>query len=250
MLRKVRGEPRAESRHARRMAAGAIAALFLVFLSFTASSLSFPSLDIDRGPLREHVEAAAKRAHFQAAAATRAAAGVVPPSVEGADRGVDVLSYDVSFDIDPAVRFLAGTTVIRVAGYARRTSSLALDLDDAYSVTATSRDGSAVAGVHSSGKLVIPFDPPLGSEERTTISISYNGQPPAAAALDFWQHDPGYSATSVAEPFLARTFWPCVDDPKDKAVVTVHATVPAGYVAASAGVVSVAGAGGGRNTYT
>ena len=54
----------------------------------------------------------------------------------------------------------------------------------------------------------------------------------------------------MAEPFLARTFWPCVDDPKDKAVATVHATVPAGYVVASAGTVSVADAGNGRSTYT
>ncbi len=251
MLRRGRGgRPRSGRNAAHGLGAGALAVLLLFFLSFTASSLSFPSLDIDRGPLREHVEAAAKRARFQAAAAARAAAGIVPPSVEGVERGVDVLSYDVSFDIDPAVRFLAGKTVIRVAGFARRTSSLALDLDDAYFVTATSRDGNAVPAVHASGKLLIPFDPPLGSEERTTISISYGGQPPGAAALDFWQHDTGYSATSVAEPFLARTFWPCVDDPKDKAVVTVHATVPAGYVAASAGVVSVASAGGGRNTYT
>ncbi len=137
-----------------------------------------------------------------------------------------------------------------MSGFARRTSSLALDLDDAYTVTATARDGNAVAAVHASGKLVVPFDPPLGAEERATISVSYRGQPPAAAALDFWQHETGSAATSVAEPFLARTFWPCVDDPKDKAVVTVHATVPAGYVAASAGTVSVADLGDGRSTYT
>jgi hypothetical protein len=85
-------------------------------------------------------------------------------------------------DIDPAVRFLSGTTAIRVAGFARQTPSLALDLDDAYSVTATMRDGIAVTAVHASGKLVIPFDPPLGAEERATISVSYRGQPPAAAA--------------------------------------------------------------------
>jgi aminopeptidase N len=228
--------------------AGALAALVLVFLSFAASS--FPFLGIDRRPLREHVEAVAKRARFEAAAAARAAAGVVPPSVEGADRGVDIISYDVSFDIDPAVRFLSGTTAIRVSGFARQTHSLALDLDDAYTATATLRDGIPVAAVHLSGKLVIPFDPPLAAEERATISVSYRGQPPGAAALDFWQHETGWAATSVAEPFLARTFWPCVDDPRDKAVVTVHATVPAGYVAASAGTVSVADAGGGWSTYT
>jgi aminopeptidase N len=248
MLRKRRDGPRGNPRSAYPLAAGALAALFFLSLSFAASS--FPSLGIDRRPLREHVEAVAKRARFEAAAAARAAAGVVPPSVEGVDRGVDVISYDVSFDIDPAVRFLSGTTAIRVAGFARQTPSLALDLDDAYSVTATLRDGIAVAAVHASGKLFIPFDPPLGAEERATISVSYRGQPPAAAALDFWQHETGWAATSVAEPFLARTFWPCVDDPKDKAVVTVHATVPAGYVAASAGTVSVADAGGGRSTYT
>ena len=228
------------------------AALLAALLAGSAYRIGarLPELGIDRGPLREHVEAVAKRARFEAAAAARAATGVVPPSVEGVDRGVDILSYDVSFDIDPAVRFLSGTTAIRVAGFARQTPSLALDLDDAYSVTATVRDGLAVTAVHASGKLVIPFDPPLGAEERTTISVSYRGQPPATAALDFWQHETGYAATSVAEPFLARTFWPCVDDPKDKAVVTVHATVPAGYVAASAGMVSVADAGGGRSTYT
>ena len=228
------------------------AALLAALLAGSAYRIGarLPELGIDRGPLREHVEAAAKRARFEAAAAARAATGVVPPSVEGVDRGVDILSYDVSFDIDPAVRFLSGTTAIRVAGFARQTPSLALDLDDAYSVTATVRDGLAVTAVHASGKLVIPFDPPLPAEERATISVSYRGQPPAAAALDFWQHETGYAATSVAEPFLARTFWPCVDDPKDKAVVTVHATVPAGYVAASAGMVSVADAGGGRSMYT
>ena len=248
MLRKGREETRGIRHVVRRLGAGAIATLFLVFLSFAASSV--PSLGIDRSPLREHVEAAAKRARFEAAAAARAAAGVVPPSVEGVDRGVDIISYDVSFDIDPAVRFLSGTTVIRVAGFAHQTPSLALDLDDAYSVTATTRDGIAVSAVHSSGKLVIPFDPPLAAEERATISVWYRGQPPAAAALDFWQHGAGYAATSVAEPFLARTFWPCVDDPKDKAVVTVHATVPPGYVVASAGTVSVADAGDGRSRYT
>ncbi len=248
MLRKGLERPPGRWRPARGFAAGALAALLLVSLSFAASS--FPSLDIDRRPFREHVEAAAKRARFEAAAAARAAAGVVPPSVEGADRGVDIVSYDVSFDIDPAVRFLSGTTVIRVSGFARRTSSLELDLDDAYTVTATARDGNAVAAVHSSGKLVVPFDPPLGAEERATLSVSYSGIPPAASALDFWQHGTGFAATSLAEPFLARTFWPCVDDPKDKAVVTVHATVPAGYVAASAGTVSVADLGDGRSTYT
>ncbi|MEO8586936.1 MAG: hypothetical protein ABI584_12305, partial [Acidobacteriota bacterium] len=235
------------------MASAALAATLILFLSFAASSSSspsLPSLAIDRSPLREHVEGAAKRAHFQAAARARALIGVVPPSVEGTERGLDVLSYDISFDVDPAIRFLSGTTVIRVAGFAPQTTSLALDLDDAFAVSSVTRDGQGVTATHTGGRLVIPFAPALGATDRATISVAYRGIPPSAAALDFRHYPSGWAATSVAEPFLARTFWPCVDDPKDKAVATVHATVPPGYVMASAGTVSVADAGGGRSTYT
>jgi aminopeptidase N len=230
--------------------AGALALAALFAGGAYRAGARLPELGIDRSPLKEHVEAAAKRARFEAAARARVLSGAVPPSVEGTDRGLDVLSYDISFDVDPAIRFLSGTTVIRVAGFAPRTTSLALDLDDAFTVTASTRDGLDVTAAHAGGKLVIPFEPPLGATDRATLSVSYRGVPPAASALDFWQHAGGWAATSVAEPFLARTFWPCVDDPKDKAVATVHATVPPGYVAASAGVVSVADAGGGRSTYT
>ncbi len=252
MLRKERGRPRGLGRGARGLSAVALAALLLSFLSFAESSFSLSphSFDIDRSPLREHVEAAAKRARFEAAARARALAGAVPPSVEGTDRGLDVLSYDISFDVDPAIRFLSGTTVIRVAGFAPRTTALALDLDDAFAVSSVRRDGLDVTAAHAGGKLVIPFEPPLGVTDRATLSVSYRGIPPGASALDFRLHPSGWAATSVAEPFLARTFWPCVDDPRDKAVATVHATVPAGYVVASAGTVSVADADGGRRTYT
>ncbi len=209
-----------------------------------------PEPGFGRRDLEEHVEAAAKRARFEAAARARALTGAVPPSVEGTDRGLDVLSYDISFDVDPAIRFLSGTTVIRVAGFAPLTTSLALDLDDAFAALSVRRDGLDVTVTHAGGKLVIPFVPPLGATDRATLSVSYRGIPPAASALDFRLHPSGWAATSVAEPFLARTFWPCVDDPKDKAVATVHATVPPGYVMASAGTVSVADAGGGRTTHT
>jgi len=70
----------------------------------------------------------------------------------GARSRIDVLSYDISFDVDPAIRFLSGTTVIRVAGFAPRTTSLALDLDDAFTVTASTRDGLDVTATHAGDK--------------------------------------------------------------------------------------------------
>jgi aminopeptidase N len=125
----------------------------------------------------------------------------------------------------------------RIAGFAKSTSSVAFDLDRAYAVTSVTRDGAPLTGfTFANDVLTVPLVPPLAAEGRTTIGIAWSGIPPAAAALAWWQHETGMAATSVAEPFGARQFWPCVDAPDDKAVATVTATVPAGYVVASAGL--------------
>ncbi len=160
-----------------------------------------------------------------------------PASVEGTTRGFDVLSYDLSFELDPAVRILSGSSTTRLSGFAKSTSSVSFDLDRAYAVTSVTRDGAPVPGFSfADDRLTIPLDPPLAAEGRTTIGIAWSGIPPAAAALAWWSHTTGMAATSVAEPFGARQFWPCVDAPDDKAVATVTATVPPGYVVASAGL--------------
>ena len=196
----------------------------------------------DDGPrlVLENEEGRAKHALARAAAAAALARGLpVPPpdSVEGTTRGFDVVAYDLSFDLDPAVRMLSGSSTTRLTGFAKTTSSVTFDLDRAYEVTAVTRDGAPVAGTSfSNDRLTVPLDPPLGAEGRTAIGIAWSGIPPAAAALAWWSHATGLAATSVAEPFGSRQFWPCVDAPDDRAVATVTATVPAGYVVASAGL--------------
>ncbi|MGA7990673.1 MAG: M1 family metallopeptidase, partial [Thermoanaerobaculia bacterium] len=178
-----------------------------------------------------------KRTLARAWALARGVSGSPPGSVEGTTRGIDVLSYDLSFELDPAIRILAGSSTTRIAGFAKTTSSVAFDLDRAYAVTSVTRDGVPVAGfTFENDRLAVPLDPPLQAEGRTAIGIAWSGIPPAAAALAWWQHATGMAATSVAEPFGARQFWPCVDAPDDKAVATVTATVPPGYVVASAGL--------------
>ena len=41
---------------------------------------------------------------------------------------------------------------------------------------------------------------------------------------------------SVSEPYAAPTWWPCVDDPTDKATAEIEATAPTGYQVASNGL--------------
>jgi aminopeptidase N len=196
----------------------------------------------EEGPrlVLENEEGRAKHALARAVAEAAAARGIaVPPpgSVEGTTRGFDVVAYDLSFELDPAIRILKGSSTTRLAGFAKTTPSVTFDLDRAYAVTSVTRDGAPVPGfTFANDRLTVPLDPPLRAEERTAIGIAWNGIPPAAAALAWWSHATGMAATSVAEPFGARQFWPCVDAPDDKAVATVTATVPAGYAVASAGL--------------
>ncbi len=199
-----------------------------------------PAFGDRRRDFAENEEGRAKRelAHAAARAAlARGVSGTPPAAVEGTTRGFDVVSYDVSWEVDPGVRILSGSSVTRLAGFAKSTASVAFDLDRAYSVTSVTRDGAPVAGTtFANDRLTIPLVPPLAAEGRATVGISWSGIPPAAAALAWWSHATGMAATSVAEPFGARQFWPCVDAPDDKAPATVTATVPAGYVVASAGL--------------
>lgn len=201
----------------------------------------------DRFVLPEHEEAAAKRA---SAWIHERGSPLDATHPEGVERGVDVLSYDLSFAIDPAVVYLEGRAVIRLSGVARSTSRLILDLDGAYTIREATRDGATVAVTRTGATLAVPLDPPLRAEERATLTIAYAGVPPRTyGALSFFQTDSGPAVTSLAEPFGARTFWPCVDDPADRAVVTVRATVPSRYTVASAGLSTVLVEPDGKKTF-
>jgi len=207
-------------------------------LAFGAAVTARPDREARERPLHAgHAEGRAKRARALVSELARTRSGRAALSPEGAERGYDVLTYDLRFELDPAVVALEGSAAIRVAAVRNGVAEVRLDLDDAMTVRGVERDGAPVAGFTAAGDVLsIPLDPPLGAEERTTLVVRWGGTPLAGGALTFWTAPASGPATSsLAEPFDARTFWPCVDDPADKAVATVSVTVPQGYVAVSAG---------------
>lgn len=205
-----------------------------------------------RPAFAEHEEGRCKRARSLVSSLSRVSAGRAARTPEGAGRGYDVLTYDLAFDLDPAVVFVEGRAVVRLSSLRNGLSEVRLDLDDAMTVQSVERDGVPVPGwTAAADSLRVPLDPPLGTEARTTLVVRWGGTPLAGGALSFWTTpSSGPALSSLAEPFDARTFWPSVDDPADKAVTTVAVTVPDGYVAVSAGLGSSAPAGAGKVTWT
>ncbi len=203
-----------------------------------AAVIARPDREVHERPLHAgHGEGRAKRARALVSELARTRSGRAALLPEGAARGYDVLTYDLRFELDPAVVALEGRVAIRIAALRPGVAEVRLDLDDAMTVRGVERDGAPVAGFAAAGDILsIPLDPALGAEERTTLVVRWGGTPLAGGALTFWTAPAsGPAISSLAEPFDARTFWPCVDDPADKAVATVSVTVPQGYVAVSAG---------------
>ena len=201
----------------------------------------------------EHEEGRSKRARSLASQLARGATGRGPLSPEGIERGYDVLTYDLALDLNPAVVAIEGRVTIRLSSLRSGLSEVRLDLDYAMTVRSVERDGRPLASFSAVADVLrIPLDPMLGAEERTTLVVRWGGTPIAGGALSFWTApSSGPAISSLAEPFDARTFWPCVDDPADKAVTTVAVTVPEGYVAASAGLgTGVPAAEPGKVTWT
>jgi aminopeptidase N len=227
-------------------------ALLLGAAGFVARAL--PEREARLLPVRaEHEEGRPKRARALGSLLARASTGRQPLSPEGIERGYDVLTYDLAFDLNPAVVALEGRVTIRLSSLRRGLSEIRLDLDDAMTVRSVERDGTPITSFSAAADVLrIPLDPTLGTEERTTLVVRWGGTPLSGGALSFWTAPAsGPAVSSLAEPFDARTFWPCVDDPADKAVTTVAVTVPQGYVAASAGLgASVPAPGPGSVTWT
>ena len=94
-------------------------ALLLGAAGFAARAL--PERETRLQPVRaEHEEGRFKRARALESLLARASTGRPPLSPEGIERGYDVLTYDLAFDLNPAVVALEGRVTIRLSSLRQR----------------------------------------------------------------------------------------------------------------------------------
>jgi aminopeptidase N len=153
--------------------------------------------------------------------------------------GYDVRHYDVrfSFDPDPNVRRLDGTTTI----VATATQSLArfdLDLRNRLTASAVRINGRPVGFSQTEQELVIDPRRTLKAARSFVVEVDYGGSPQAledpSGLLDGWLTTPDGALVSNP-PQGAPTWFPCSDHPTDKATYTFRLTVPEGTTAVANG---------------
>ena len=143
----------------------------------------------------------------------------------------DVLHYqlDITFNIpDPS---LSGIVVAQCKSNVPDLSSVILDLVD-LTVDEVRRDGIFVDYEHTDGQIQIELGETFDIGEHFEIVVAYHGTPTAG-----YRNGNDIFFTSV-QPSKARYWWPCYDEPWDKATADINATVPSGYIVASNGILT------------
>jgi aminopeptidase N len=164
----------------------------------------------------------------------------------------DVTYYRLDLNIATAVSYLKGN--VTVAGVCRTDSAniLTLDLVKNMLVDSVLVEGKSASFVQNSSSFDIHLPREYRSNEVLSVDVFYEGIPIATGlgSFTFDSHDGVPWVYSLSEPYGAKDWWPCKDDPGDKAdsadiIVTCDSTFKVG----SEGVLaSVANNGDGTST--
>jgi aminopeptidase N len=167
-----------------------------------------------------------------------------PVYPEYGNPALDVRHYDLALDWQPGTGTLTGRATLTIAIMAP-VSEIALDFARTYQIKSASIDGAAAAPARRDrdGDLVLPAGAPLAVGRVVTTVIEYEGQPRAlpfpgvrrdAASIGARSESSGV-LFSLQEPYGAHTWFPCSDQPSDKALFDVAITVPPGWAGVSSG---------------
>ncbi len=162
-----------------------------------------------------------------------------PKAPELGNTGYDVSHYTLTLEINPEAQTIAGTATIQALATLPNLGRLSLD----YSGPAISRltvNGIDTPYQRQRNKLFIDLPRPLATSEPFTVVVAYSGHPDPVESrylsfIPLGMHFVDGSAFVVSEPDGARSWFPCNDHPRDKALFRYEITVPKGYVVAANG---------------
>jgi hypothetical protein len=156
----------------------------------------------------------------------------------GADDGnaaasgaMDVRHYGLNLRIDPASKTVRGVVEIRAQSLSNTPATFALDLSRALAVDAVTLNGKPTEFQRKDDQILIPAT----EVKSLSIAVSYHGTP-QGDGFTFTERNGQPAISNFGMPFTARQWWPCKDDPADKAdSADITITVPSPLTAASNG---------------
>ena len=159
---------------------------------------------------------------------------------------IDVVNYHLALTWSPTQRVLTGSTTILLRAVTT-ISEIALDFSDVYTIDQATIDSRpAMATERDGADLALSSGEAIAAESTVTVVVDYHGTPRAdpfpgtrtdvgtvGASVD----DDG-SLAAFQEPYGAYTWFPCSDQPSDKALFDLDITVPQGWAGVSSGTLT------------
>ena len=168
----------------------------------------------------------------------------------------DVTYYQIRLNINPVDKNISGSVTTKAIAKISGLREITLDFYGNMNVDSVFSNGVALSYNHdrTHHKLVITLDGKYGVGEIFAVTVYYHGQPMDVGgfhSFTFEEHQGVPIISTLSEPFGAPTWWPCKDNPADKAdSVDIIITVPATLVVASNGIlVSEVDNGDGTKTF-
>ncbi len=206
----------------------------------TLSFLLFASLFSIKAQQSESIQLEEREAYLRRQSLTN----LLRPTVHSVfsrlhTRPIDILKYDLDINLPMSSSFTAKNRItFRVQHDSINRIALNANQMTIQSVVWERNAQTEPLTFSRTDSLYITFPQWLRQEDTVTIAIQYQVNSPSYGYYYYTPSQTGFGALAytMSEPFDARYWMPCFDEPYDKATMEMKLTVPQGFVAASNGL--------------
>ncbi|MFZ5516943.1 MAG: M1 family aminopeptidase [Candidatus Zhuqueibacterota bacterium] len=177
---------------------------------------------------------------FEAARFARNQGAFSMRAMKGEPSDIDVSYYRIDLKINPYEENISGSVYMEAISQIAGLNEISLDFFDNMIVDSVVSQGDTLGWTHSENSLNITLPQTIEIDDYIGLHVYYHGRPSAAGgfkSFDFGSHLEFPIVATLSQPFGAPAWWPCKDDPADKAdSVDIAITVPDTFIVASNGV--------------
>ena len=156
---------------------------------------------------------------------------------------IDISYYRIDFEIDFNNEQIFGSVLANGFVGMDQPEFLEFDFSDEMIVDSVLLNNQVSNFEHANDLIRIPTQISIPEGYNFSCKIFYNGNPPTSGfgSYNFDTHNNINHVWTLSEPYGARDWWPCKDDPSDKAdSVDIIITVPAEQIVVSNGILKEA----------
>jgi len=152
---------------------------------------------------------------------------------------IDMTYYAIDIEIDISNQEITGSVLINGSVGIDQPDSIELDLASELVVDSIVSSGELLSFDHADDMIKIPTQPSIPEGYDFSFEVFYHGHPPSTGfgSFNFDEHLGVDHIWTLSEPYGARDWWPCKDDPSDKVdSLDIIIIVPEEQIAVSNGI--------------